>query len=122
MIRRIPVVLLLLICLPLALRAQQASHGKLTDRQKEGRRIFQQRCAICHTPPTAVSKTFGLPLYKDIVDGREDSIRQTIREGSGVRMPGFRYGLDSSEIAAIIDFLKTRERPAPPKNKGASGK
>ncbi len=57
------------------LHAQQATpNGTLTDTQKEGRRIFQQRCAVCHTPPTVVAKRYGPALYKEIVEDNEDTI------------------------------------------------
>jgi mono/diheme cytochrome c family protein len=98
------------------LRAQQASSAPLTDTQKDGRRIFQQRCAVCHTLPTVVSKRYGPALYKEIVTDNEDNIRDTIMEGREGLMPGFKYGLTRAEIDSIIEYLKTVNRPARPKN------
>jgi mono/diheme cytochrome c family protein len=103
-----------LIAVPL--RAQQSSGAALTDTQKDGRRIFQQRCAVCHTLPTVVSKRYGPALYKEIVDDNEDNIRDTIMEGREGLMPGFKYGLTRAEIDSIIEYLKTVNRPARPKN------
>jgi mono/diheme cytochrome c family protein len=96
-----------------ALRAQQSKpNSSLTDTQKDGRRIFQQRCAVCHTPPTVVAKRYGPALYKEIVEDNEDTIRETIMEGWEALMPGFKYGLTKSEIDSIIEYLKTVKRPS----------
>ena len=51
-------------------------------------------------------------LYKELVDGNEDSIRDFISNGSKGKMPGFKYGLEPSEINAIVEYLKTVSRPA----------
>jgi mono/diheme cytochrome c family protein len=112
-----------LICLfPCASFAQQSGRehsipgASLTATQKEGRRIFVQRCALCHTPPQAISKVYGPFLDKDLVEGREDDIRGTITEGRPGLMPGFQYGLAPAEIDAIVAYLETVERPARSKN------
>jgi mono/diheme cytochrome c family protein len=99
----------------LPLRAQQSSGAALTDTQKDGRRIFQQRCAVCHTLPTVVSKRYGPVLYKEIVEDNEDNIRDTIMDGREGLMPGFKYGLSRAEVDSIIEYLKTVSRPARPK-------
>jgi mono/diheme cytochrome c family protein len=104
------------LAISLPLRAQQSSGTPLTDAQKEGRRIFQQRCAVCHTLPTVVSKRYGPALYKEIVEDNEDNIRETIMEGREGLMPGFKYGLTRAETDSIIEYLKTVNRPARPKN------
>jgi mono/diheme cytochrome c family protein len=105
-----------LLATSLPVRAQQSSGAPLTDAQKDGRRIFQQRCAVCHTLPTVVSKRYGPALYKEIVEDNEDNIRDTILEGREGLMPGFKYGLTRAEIDSIIEYLKTVSRPARPKN------
>ena len=104
-----------------ALRAQQSSAAPLTDTQKDGRRIFQQRCAVCHTLPTVVSKRYGPALYKELVQDNEDNIRDVILEGREGLMPGFQYGLTRAEIDAVIEYLKTVNRPARPKNNPKEG-
>jgi len=96
-------------------RAQQNA-SSLTATQKEGRRIFQQRCAVCHTQPTVVSKRYGPALYKEIVEDNDDNIRDTILQGREGLMPGFQYGMTRTEVDSIIDYLKTVTRPARPKN------
>ena len=105
-----------LLAIALPLHAQQTPATPLTDVQKDGRRIFQQRCAVCHTLPTVVSKRYGPALYKEIVEDNEDNIRDVILEGREGLMPGFKYGLARAEIDSIIEYLKTVNRPARPKN------
>jgi mono/diheme cytochrome c family protein len=99
---------------PLAAQAQQANTEKpLTDTQKLGQRVFQQRCAICHAPARPGFQMYGPALYRDLVNGNEDAIKEMIRGGSG-KMPGFKLGLQPAEIDAIVEYLKTV--PKPPKN------
>jgi mono/diheme cytochrome c family protein len=99
---------------PLTVRAQQANAEKpLNDTQKLGQRVFQQRCAICHAPARPGFQMYGPALYKDLINGSEDAIREMIRSGSS-KMPGFKIGLQPSEIDAIVEYLKTV--PKPPKN------
>jgi mono/diheme cytochrome c family protein len=99
---------------PLTVRAQQAKAEKpLNDTQKLGQRIFQQRCAICHAPARPGFQMYGPALYKDLINGSEDAIKEMIRSGSS-KMPGFKLGLQPSEIDAIIEYLKTV--PKPPKD------
>jgi mono/diheme cytochrome c family protein len=107
--------------LPIPLRAQKAATVPLTDTQKEGRRIFQQRCAVCHTLPTVVSKRYGPALYKEIVEDNEDNIRDIILEGREGLMPGFKYGLARAEVDSIVEYLKTASRPARPKTAPKEG-
>ena len=94
--------------------AQQANADKpLNDVQKLGQRVFQQRCGICHEQARPGFVMYGPALYKDLVSGSEDAIKEMIRSGSG-KMPGFKYGMQPTEIDAIVEYLKTV--PKPPKN------
>jgi mono/diheme cytochrome c family protein len=109
------VLLVLLVVFPMAAPAQQSKPNtpvSLNDTQMLGRRIFQQRCAVCHTESTPGANRYGPVLYKELVDGNEDTIRDFIGNGSRGKMPGFKYGLESSEINAIVEYLKTVTRPA----------
>ncbi len=107
--------LLLIISVALPLHAQQPTRGKaLTDKQMLGRQVFQQRCAVCHTPPMVISKPYGPILDQGTVEGREASARSLIREGAAGLMPGFRYALEPAEVDAIIEYLKMVEKPAVP--------
>lgn len=110
------IVLCVLVVFPLAASAQQAnsnanSNVTLNDTQILGRRIFQQRCAVCHTQSTPGARRYGPIIYKDLVDGNEDTIREFIRNGSTGKMPGFKYGLEPAEINAIVEYFKTVPRP-----------
>jgi mono/diheme cytochrome c family protein len=110
--RRIRWVLLIFlgIC-PLTARAQQTNTEKpLNDVQKLGQRIFQQRCAICHAPARPGFQMYGPALYKELVYAGEIAIKEKIWFGSD-KMPGFKLGLQPSEIDAIVEYLKTVQRP-----------
>jgi len=115
--RRIRWVLLIFLGIfPLRVHAQQANTEKpLNDVQKLGQRVFQQRCGICHEQARPGFQMYGPALYKDLVNGSEDAIKEMIRSGSA-KMPGFKLGLQPSEIDAIVEYLKTV--PKPPKNSG----
>jgi mono/diheme cytochrome c family protein len=100
----------LIVYSPAASARQFTAKNSLNETQKLGRRIFQQRCGVCHTAPTITSGIYGPILYKDLVAGNEDTIKKFIQDGSS-RMPGFKYGLERSEIDSIIEYLKTVPKP-----------
>src|SRR6266436_6818431 len=105
----------LLFAFPLVVPAKQdkpTSPVTLNETQILGRRVFQQRCAVCHTESTPGARRYGPVLYKELVIGNEDAIRTLISNGSKDKMPGFKYGLEPSEINAIVEYLKTVTRPA----------
>ena len=92
---------------PFVVHGQQSS-SSLTDTQQLGRQVFEQRCAVCHTRPTlAIKKPWGPVPTKDFVEMNEELARQAILKGRPGSMPGFQYGLDDSEVDAIIEYLKT---------------
>ena len=97
---------------PLAVCAQQAkTENPLNDTQKLGRRVFEQRCGICHAPARAGFVMYGPYLYKELINGNEDAIKEMIRTGT-TKMPGFKLGLQPAEIDAIVEYLKTVPKPA----------
>ena len=102
------------ICLgifPISARAQQATTEKpLNNVQKLGQRVFEQRCGICHAPARPGFQMYGPALYKDLINGSEDAIKEIIRSGSA-KMPGFKLGLQPSEIDAIVEYLRTVPKP-----------
>jgi mono/diheme cytochrome c family protein len=109
-----------LFALPPAVLAQQKkSNVVLNETQVLGRRVFQQRCAVCHTQVSPGAKRYGPVLSKDLVEGNEDTIREFILNGSLGKMPGFKYGLESSEIDVIVEYLKTVPKPASRQTPGA---
>ena len=98
----------------LAWSADRAQSKPLNEQQQLGRRLFQQRCAVCHTPPMVISKLYGPFLSRDKILGREGAVRSTIMDGETGLMPGFRFGMEPSEVGAIIEYLKTVEKPTRP--------
>jgi mono/diheme cytochrome c family protein len=117
--RRIRWAALMFLCVsPFAVGAQQSNSEKpLNDVQKLGQRVFQQRCGICHAPARPGFQMYGPYLYKDLVNGSEDAIKEIIRSGSS-KMPGFKFGMQPSDINAIVEYLKTV--PKPPKSTDTS--
>lgn len=81
----------------------------LTDAQREGARLFMQRCNVCHGAAMNSLTAYGGLLSKQNVEGREDAARSRIMNGSE-RMPAFRYALQPSQIDLIIDYLKRVEK------------
>jgi len=86
---RIWFLLLQIAAFPFVVQGQQ-SRGSLTEAQQLGRRVFQQRCAVCHTRPTlAIKRPWGPVLTKDVMEGNEDGAREMILKGRPGYMPGF---------------------------------
>jgi len=110
-----------LLLFPISLPAQNGNNAPASanDGVTSGRRLFQQHCSVCHTQPTLTNPMYGPSLYRDLVTGKEDAVRDFIDKGSS-KMPGFRYGLKASDINAIIEYLKTVPKPAQrgPQTKG----
>jgi mono/diheme cytochrome c family protein len=94
-----------------ALQAAQKESpaGSLTAKEFAGKKLFVQRCSLCHLPPLnePQGKSFGPPL-KNFVNTpeRETRVAEIIRKGT-TRMPGFQYGLKPEEIENIVAYMKT---------------
>jgi mono/diheme cytochrome c family protein len=75
-----------------------------------GKRLFTQRCSICHLPPLAPGepKAYARALG-GFVKGPETeaAARLIVERGVPQRMPGFRYGLEPGEIDSIVRYLST---------------
>lgn len=98
---------------PLSLFARQ--HTKpvsLSPTQIEGRRIYNQRCGVCHALPFPGAKRYAVALNREVVDGHEKAMAKIIRDGVPEMMPGFQYTLTDSQIDAIVDYLKTVPKQA----------
>jgi mono/diheme cytochrome c family protein len=91
-----------------------------TPTEKSGRSIFQTRCAMCHVgqePATEMAThsaerrpaTLG-PLLSKANASDETRLRQKIKEGSRL-MPGYKHTLTDEQIAQVVAFMKTIERP-----------
>jgi len=106
--------LALIFCLSTQLLAASGSAKDLTAEQKEGRRIFQQKCAVCHVPAWPGATALGSALSNQVIVGNESAIRDAITNGlydESVTMPGWKYTLSSEQIENVIDYLKTLAQP-----------
>jgi mono/diheme cytochrome c family protein len=81
---------------------------ELTETQKRGKLLLETRCTICHLPTRILAAPMAPWLSKQTVAKGTDIVEKQILDGSP-GMPGFRYGLDRSEIAAVIEYIKTVE-------------
>ena len=88
-----------------------AQTAKLSERETAGKKLFLQRCSICHMPPLNTPEDPDPKPYGPKLNGfvrnqaTEDLARQTILNGT-TRMPGFQYGLSKEQIETIIGYLK----------------
>jgi len=81
----------------------------LTTAQAVGKKLFVQRCSVCHLPALPSYTAYGPLLDSNVVPDRgEDSVREQIGRGSA-KMPGFQYTLSSVEVEQIVGYLKTLE-------------
>ena len=102
----------MLTLIPLAVPAQQPERDlSLNPAQREGRRIYQQRCAVCHVPASPVANRYARELSKRVVSGNEEAIRKIILDGTANGMPGWKYALEPKQVDALMDYLKTLEQP-----------
>jgi mono/diheme cytochrome c family protein len=83
-----------------------AAEVELNEQQKLGWRLFETSCGICHTRPTLIAGLYGPELNKESAGGREETIRETITNGTP-RMPAFKYTYNPDQIAAIAAYVKT---------------
>ena len=86
--------------------------ASLSQEQREGARLFMQRCNVCHGAAMNSVTAYGPLLTKKNVDGRVEAARRVIMEGT-TRMPAFKYGLEPFQINLIIEYLKNVERYTP---------
>ena len=105
----------------LAAQSQQASAPArppaLNEQQTTGKRLFNQNCALCHSPepdnskdPKDEGKTVGPRLeglFRPPRSRPEAVVKTFIQQGIEGKMPGFRYGLEPAQIDAILAYLKT---------------
>ncbi|HVC00010.1 MAG TPA: cytochrome c [Candidatus Dormibacteraeota bacterium] len=104
---------LVVVVFPLSLFARQHTKpASLNRTQIEGRRIFNQRCGVCHATAFLGAKRYATALNQEVVDGHEKAMAEIIRNGVPEMMPGFRYTLTDREIDAMVDYLKTVPKQA----------
>lgn len=89
-----------------AVTAQDLSNSQFT-----GKKLFLQRCSMCHMPAPSQQLDPALPTYGPKLEGfiqdtaTENRARSAIVDGTQ-RMPGFKYGLTENEIDQIVAYLK----------------
>jgi mono/diheme cytochrome c family protein len=112
-------VLAFLVALPLAglaaassTRDAAAQPAGLNDQQRHGRQVFAQSCGVCHLPPSLNARSYGPSLNKASANGDDEIMREYIVNGTP-RMPAFKHYLNSSEVDAIIAYVRTVPTPAP---------
>jgi mono/diheme cytochrome c family protein len=93
------------------LHAQEATvrvpGNAATPTEREGRRLFVQRCAVCHLPLTPEPReSYGPSLDGVLTRAPEATVRQMILVGSG-NMPGWQYTLSDEQVSNIVAYLKT---------------
>lgn len=99
-------VFLLFVVVP-CLRGGQNNGVKQSESEENGKKLFFQRCSLCHLGMPTKYRTYGPILSRDIVEALGDEVvRERIMEGSA-RMPGFKYTLTVNEVDGIIAYLKT---------------
>ena len=88
---------------------QSSPDATLSQKELSGKRVFMQRCSLCHLPPLgrpAEVKSFGPALNGYMKTPEiETRSRESIRKGTP-RMPGFQYGLTDEEIDNVMAYLK----------------
>jgi mono/diheme cytochrome c family protein len=108
------------IALPARVSTQSSQAAKATDKETiaRGEAWFYQRCSLCHLGRIVKDEKFKpmgpslSGLFKDASPTREVDVREMIQTGTlslskPLRMPGFRYGLDSKQLDELIAYLKT---------------
>ena len=91
-------------------RVSAQASPTLSPAELQGKKVFLQRCSICHLPP--LYEPPSVKPYGPTLDGyvrnsqTEERARRAIREGT-MRMPSFQYGLQQFEIDNVISYLKT---------------
>ena len=108
-LRYVTSLLLFASCLSPVSAQDLPARPSLPAAEREGQRLFLQRCSVCHwgAPPNFIE--YGPILSRTLIERRgDDRVRETILDGSP-RMPGFRYALDGEQVDAVLAYLKTLE-------------
>jgi mono/diheme cytochrome c family protein len=81
----------------------------LTAPQAAGKKLFVQRCSVCHLPALPSYTTYGPVLSGSIISALGDEAAREQISGGSARMPGYRYTLSAQEIDQVVGYLKTVE-------------
>ena len=81
----------------------------LTAPQAAGKKLFVQRCSVCHLPALPSYATYGPVLSGAVISALGDEAARVQISGGSDRMPGYQYTLSAQEIDQIVGYLKTVE-------------
>jgi mono/diheme cytochrome c family protein len=97
-----------------------ATPPSLSEDELRGKKLFVQRCALCHDLlGQPASTTVGPWVDAETVKSRgEARVRDQITKGSR-RMPGWQYTFDAPQINQLIAYLKTVTPDQKPKPRGS---
>lgn len=115
MAMRGPIAAILISTVFMAAGVATAAGPALDDTQKQGRRLYEQSCGVCHTKPTALAPLYGPALHMQSLSGDAEALLIVISDGTP-RMPGFKHTYDPAQIKSIIAYLKTMPVPPPETN------
>lgn len=103
--------LLSVLALAATATAQQPARPAPAQTEIEvGKKMFVQRCSVCHLPPLGPGQPRSIARsLTGVVKSPEieAAARLIIQKGIPTRMPGFEHGLEPREIDSIIAYLRT---------------
>ncbi|MGY8815083.1 MAG: c-type cytochrome [Gammaproteobacteria bacterium] len=91
--------------------SQSVTAQQISESELAGKKLFLQRCSVCHMPAPLLLNDPELPTIGPKLEGyikdanTENRMRAVIRDGT-TRMPGFRYGLTETDMDYIVTYLK----------------
>jgi mono/diheme cytochrome c family protein len=93
-----------------------SSQLSLSERAVKGRKVFEDRCYVCHQKDSNRVKEIapaldGLFKRDRLIAGKPvtpENVKEVIKLGPTPGMPAFRYTLSDPEIDDLIEFLKTK--------------
>lgn len=98
--------------------ARAAAPLSLSPAELAGKKLFVQRCALCHDLLGQPATTTVAPwIDVETVKRSEEAVRQKIMNGSR-RMPGWKYTLAPEQIDSVVAYLKTVTPDQKPKPGG----
>ncbi len=90
--------------------AQIAKSSAAPTPIEAGKKLFVQRCSVCHLPPLGPGepRSYARSVVGFVKTKEAESVlRQIVQNGIPSRMPGFKYGLESSEIDQIVAYVSS---------------
>lgn len=100
----------IVIACAVGLSAQSPTRATAPSPVDSGKKLFIQRCSVCHLPPLGPGEPRSLARsLAGFVKTREAEsvVRQIVQNGIPSRMPGFKYGLESHEIDQIVAYVSS---------------